>query len=71
MSPAAIILRLILFKLSILKLTISFAPTGQPFNPLGLLTAIAGIYGVSQAGYQVTKKVKSKIATRKGNNGTG
>ncbi|GAI70795.1 unnamed protein product [marine sediment metagenome] len=44
---------------------------GQPLNPLGLLTAIAGIYGVSQAGTQVTKKIKSKISTRKGNNGTG
>lgn len=33
---------------------------GQPFNPIGLLTAIAGIYGVSQAGNQVVKKIKSK-----------
>ncbi|GAI56764.1 unnamed protein product, partial [marine sediment metagenome] len=44
---------------------------GQPFNPIGLLTAVFGIYGVSQAGTQVTKKIKSTISTRKADNGTG
>lgn len=43
---------------------------GQPFNPLGLLTAIAGIYGVSQGACNIRKKIKLTINTRKGENGT-
>jgi len=42
---------------------------GQPFNPLGLITAIAAIYGVTQGGSKVTKVVKNVQAKRKANNG--
>ncbi|MBA7678320.1 hypothetical protein ES703_86593 [subsurface metagenome] len=42
---------------------------GQPFNPLGLLTGIASIYGISQAGCNITKVVKKTSDKRKGNNG--
>lgn len=40
---------------------------GQPFNPVGLLTAIAAIYGISQGGSQVTKVVKNARAKSKTN----
>ena len=43
---------------------------GQPFNPLGLITAVASVYGVTQAGRNVTKVVKTAKAKRKENNGT-
>lgn len=43
---------------------------GQPFNPFGLISAVAAIYGVSQAGRNVTKTVKTVRNKRKVNNGT-
>jgi hypothetical protein len=43
---------------------------GQPFNPLGLLTGIAAIYGVTQGGNNVSKVVKNLRNKRKVNNGT-
>ena len=42
---------------------------GQPFNPLGIMTAIAAIYGVTQGGRNVTKIVKNVHNKRKVNNG--
>ena len=42
---------------------------GQPFNPVGLITAIAAIYGVSQAGSNVSKVVKDKRNKRRVKNG--
>lgn len=44
---------------------------GQPFNPLGLITAIAAIYGFSQGGTNITRVIKTKRVNRKANNGTG
>ena len=43
---------------------------GQPLNPLGLITALAGIYGVMQGGSNITKVVKNGVKKRKVNNGT-
>jgi len=40
---------------------------GQPLNPLGIITAIAGIYGVMQGSSNVTKVVKTKLTKRKEN----
>lgn len=37
---------------------------GTPFNPVGLVTAIAALYGIGQAGTKVTKtvkKIRSKV----------
>ncbi len=42
---------------------------GSPFNPLGILTAIAAIYGIKQGGSNVTKVIKTGIEKRKVNNG--
>ncbi len=42
---------------------------GQPLNPIGLLTGIAAIYGLSQGSYQIGKKVKTVANKRKVNNG--
>lgn len=42
---------------------------GQPFNPIGLISAIAGLYGIQQAGSKVTKTVKTIRHKRKENNG--
>lgn len=42
---------------------------GQPFNPVGIITAIAAIYGITQAGTNVSKKVKTTLDKRKANNG--
>lgn len=44
---------------------------GQPFNPVGLITAIAAIYGATQGGRNITKVVKTKVTKRKVNNGSG
>jgi predicted AAA+ superfamily ATPase len=44
---------------------------GQPFNPVGLITAIAAIYGLTQGGSNIRKVVKDKHNKRKGTNGTG
>ncbi|GAI73702.1 unnamed protein product [marine sediment metagenome] len=43
---------------------------GQPFNPLGLITAVAAVYGVTQGGRNVTKVVKTVKQKRRENNGT-
>lgn len=42
---------------------------GQPFNPFGLLTAVAALYGLTQAGGKVSKTVKNTLDKRKINNG--
>jgi len=34
---------------------------GEPFNPVGLITAIAAIYGIAQGGVNISKVVKGKI----------
>ena len=38
---------------------------GQPYNPVGIITAIAAVYGISQG----TRNVKQVIKKRKVNNG--
>lgn len=38
---------------------------GTPVNPLGILTGLAGIYGIMQGGSNITKVVKSTIKKRK------
>ena len=43
---------------------------GQPFNPLGLLTGLAAIYGVSQGGVSVGKRNITKRNERNVDNGT-
>jgi len=40
---------------------------GQPYNPVGIITAIAAIYGISQGGHNI----KTVIKKRKVNNGKG
>ncbi len=42
---------------------------GQPLNPLGILTGIAAIYGVTRGGGSVVKTVKNGVKKRKVNNG--
>ena len=42
---------------------------GQPFNPLGLLTGVAAIYGLTQGGQNISKVVKKTVKRRKENNG--
>ena len=42
---------------------------GQPFNPVGILTAVAAIYGIAAGGSNITKVVKSVSNKRKANNG--
>ncbi len=42
---------------------------GQPFNPLGIITAIAAIYGVTQGGRNVKNVVKTVRNKRKIDNG--
>ena len=44
---------------------------GQPFNPVGIITAIAAVYGVSQGGHNVKKVVKVALNKRKVNNARG
>lgn len=44
---------------------------GQPFNPLGMLTGLAAVYGIGQAGSSVGKTVNNIRKKRKVNNGTG
>ncbi|GAI67280.1 unnamed protein product [marine sediment metagenome] len=43
---------------------------GQPLNPLGIITAVASIYGIMEGGKNITKVVKNSRNKRKGNNGT-
>ncbi|GAI75660.1 unnamed protein product, partial [marine sediment metagenome] len=42
---------------------------GTPFNPLGLITAIAGIYGFTHGASKVVRTVKKSQEKRKANNG--
>lgn len=42
---------------------------GNPYNPVGIITAVAAIYGVTQGGSNITKVVKHKVSKRKANNG--
>ena len=41
---------------------------GQPLNPFGIITAFAGVYGLSQASNKLTKTVKNGLKKRKVNN---
>ena len=43
---------------------------GQPLNPIGIITAMAAVYGATQGGRNITKVVKEKREKRKVNNGT-
>lgn len=43
---------------------------GQPFNPVGLITGVAAIYGITQGGQNITNAVKNKRNKGKVNNGT-
>lgn len=42
---------------------------GQPFNPVGLITGFAALYGVSQGSFQIGRGVKNKVKKRKNNGG--
>ena len=42
---------------------------GNPYNPIGIITAIAAIYGVTQGGRNVTRVVKNTRNKKKVNNG--
>lgn len=42
---------------------------GQPFNPAGMLTGLAAIYGIAQAGSNVGRTVNNIRKKRKVNNG--
>lgn len=42
---------------------------GDPLNPVGLITAIAAIYGISQGGQNITNAVRNKRKKRSLNNG--
>lgn len=41
---------------------------GQPFNPVGLITAAAAVYGLTQGGKNISKVVGAKHNKGKGNN---
>ncbi len=43
---------------------------GQPFNPIGILTGIASIYGITQATKKTTGAIKNGRAKRKPNTDT-
>ncbi len=43
---------------------------GQPFNPVGLITGIAALYGITQASQNTVKVVKNVTQKRKVNNAT-
>ena len=42
---------------------------GQPFNPVGLITAIAAVYGISQGGRNVKTAVQTARKKKETNNG--
>lgn len=42
---------------------------GQPLNPLGIITAIASVYGIMQGSSNITKVVKEKRIKKRENNG--
>ena len=43
---------------------------GNPLNPLGIITALAAVYGIAQGGRNVKNVVKTVRKNRKVNNGT-
>lgn len=43
---------------------------GQPLNPVGIISGVLAIYGVTQGGCKITKVVKNIAIKRKVNNGT-
>lgn len=43
---------------------------GNPFSPVGLITAIAGIYGLTHGTSKVVRAARKSQAKRKANNGT-
>ena len=43
--------------------------TGSPFNPVGLLTGIAAIYGLVSAGNSTVKTIKNNVINPKVKNG--
>lgn len=42
---------------------------GQPMNPLGIISAVAAIYGIMQGGSNLTKVVKNNLIKKGSNNG--
>jgi len=44
---------------------------GQPFNPVGIVSAVAAIYGIASGSQNITRVVKNKTLKRKAENGTG
>lgn len=44
--------------------------SGQPFNPIGIITAFAGIYGATHATSKVVRAAKKSQAKRRTKNGT-
>ena len=42
---------------------------GQPYNPVGIITAVAALYGITQGGRNITRVVKNGTNKRKVNNG--
>jgi len=42
---------------------------GQPLNPLGIITAIASVYGIMQGSSNLTKVVKDNRIKKRTNNG--
>lgn len=42
---------------------------GMPLNPVGIITAIAGIYGITHGASKVVRRVKKGQEKRKANNG--
>ena len=43
---------------------------GQPYNPVGIITAVAALYGITQGGRNITQVVKKNHIKKKVNNGT-
>ncbi|GAI62994.1 unnamed protein product, partial [marine sediment metagenome] len=44
---------------------------GTPFNPVGIITALAGIYGLTHGTSKVVRAAQKSQAKRKADNGTG
>lgn len=42
---------------------------GQPFNPIGIITAFAAIYGVASGSQNISRVVRDKRDKKRGNNG--
>jgi len=43
---------------------------GQPLNPVGILTAVAALYGIGTASKNITQTVKTAVKKKDNNNGT-